>query len=77
MTTTFVVEYRSPSIRWERNDLLSLKTGETLQEMKTSYTTLPIDIQADDLEDAKAQAEALFPNMVRKVYEKNLDKTIV
>lgn len=72
---TFVVEYRSPTIRWERNDLLTINTGENLQEMKTSYVTVPIDIEADDLDDAKAKAEAQFPNMVRKVYEKNLDKT--
>lgn len=71
---TFVAEYRSRSIAWEAMDHPSVSLSE-VKQMRTTYVTVPVDIVAPDLETAKAVAENRFPNMVRKVYAKNLDKT--
>lgn len=65
----FVAEYRSPSIVWEQADHLSV-TDIDLQQMKTSYVTVPVIVEAPDLETAKQAVEEQFPNMVRRVYPK-------
>lgn len=63
--TSFIAEIRSPSITWESHEH---PDKSELQQMKTTYVTVPVLVEAPDYESAVEAANELYPNMVRTVH---------